>query len=278
MGGQAKKNLRIFEELCGEEILGNVRIVPTYWGPVDPKLGCEREEALSKGAFKSLIDGGAKLLRHDRGIESAQEILSELVFKEPVVTKLQGELADGKALGDTSAGAVIVEEIKALQKKHDTEMEDLLRELQDAMNAEDEGLKAELTTERLRLEQKMVRAEEDSKNLELRPWRSTSQEEASLFVTTQLAPQRALINTEPEERRIASLIAEDSRAEQRPTCTSNLEKFVQNTSHLARQCGEVGKKYGGNVGLMVGFTVGAGFGAAQTVYEVVTKDAAALEK
>src|ERR1700678_632958 len=112
MGGQAKKNIRVFRELCGDNNLGNVRIVTTYWNRVDEQEGKDRETALANGAFKPLIDAGAKLLRHDRELESAQSIMSELIHTTPMTMKIQEELNAGRALGDMSAGAVIIEEMK----------------------------------------------------------------------------------------------------------------------------------------------------------------------
>ncbi len=79
--------------------------------------------------------------------------------------KIQLELYAGSALGDTSAGAVIIEEMKALQKKHEEDMEDLMKEMQEATIGNDEDLKAELAKDRQRLEQLMANAEEDKKKL-----------------------------------------------------------------------------------------------------------------
>jgi hypothetical protein len=165
MGGAAKKNLRVFREVCGDENLGHVRIVTTNWNVVDEKQRNSRQAALAQGAFKPLIDAGADLCRHDKGVESARSIMSQLIHQEPVTMKIQEELNEGRALGDTSAGAVIVEEMKELKKKHDKEVEGLKRELEEAALANDEDLRAELAEERRKLEEMMMRAEEDQKTL-----------------------------------------------------------------------------------------------------------------
>ncbi|KAF8907866.1 hypothetical protein CPB84DRAFT_1959430 [Gymnopilus junonius] len=133
---------------------------------VEPEVGREREGELAEDVFKPFIDGGAKLLRHDKERDSAQLIVSELICQTPVVTKLQEELAEGKALGDTSAGAVIVEEMKELQKKHRQDMEDLKKEIEQAARTGDEELKVELAEDRRRLEEVMMRVEEDRKALQ----------------------------------------------------------------------------------------------------------------
>ncbi|KJA22643.1 hypothetical protein HYPSUDRAFT_40711 [Hypholoma sublateritium FD-334 SS-4] len=165
VGGAAKKNLRVFRELCGDEMLGNVRLVTTNWSSVGEKEGNSREAELANRIFKPLIDAGAKMLRHDKGLVSAQSIMSTLIQQIPGTLKIQTELNSGRALGDTSAGAVIIEEIKALQKKHAGEMEDLMKEMQEAAMDNDKDLRADLAKDRQQLEQLMERAEENQRRL-----------------------------------------------------------------------------------------------------------------
>ena len=165
MGGATRKNLRVFREICGDKQLSHVRIVTTNWNLVDEKLGNSRQDALAKGAFEPLIKEGAELHRHDTGFESAQSIMSQLIYQEPVTMMIQEELNAGRALGDTSAGALIVQEMKELKKKHDKEVEELKKELENASIANDEELRLELVEERRKLEEMMARAEEDRKTL-----------------------------------------------------------------------------------------------------------------
>lgn len=124
-------------------MLGNVRLVTTDWSSVGEREGNSREAELASRIFKPLVDAGAKMLRHDKGLVSAQSILSTLIHQDPVTLKIQTELNSGRALGDTSAGAVIIEEMKALRKKHEEEMEDLMKEMQEAAMDNDEDLRAE---------------------------------------------------------------------------------------------------------------------------------------
>ena len=114
MDYMAKKGLEIFGELCGERNFANVRIVTTDWDGVDENEGETREKALSQRYFKHLIDGGAKMFRQDGKLKSARSIMSELVQQLPVTLKIQEELDAGRALGNTSAGAVIM---KGMQKE-----------------------------------------------------------------------------------------------------------------------------------------------------------------
>ena len=167
MGGTAKKNLKVFREICGDKILGHVRIVTTNWNLVDEKLGNARQDALAtNGAFGPLINEGARLCRHDKGLKSAQLIMSQLIHQTPVMMKIQEELNEGRTLGATSAGAMIIGEMNQLKEKLDKELEGLRKEMDEALVGNDEELRLELLEERRKLEGVMARAEEDRKTLE----------------------------------------------------------------------------------------------------------------
>jgi len=168
LGGVSRKNLRMFRKLCGDDKLGNVRIVTTNWSRVGEKEGTDRERdlATSNTAFGPLIEAGAILCRHYNTVETARSIISQLVMKDPVLMQIQEELNKGMKLGATSAGAVITEGLVRLQEKHKMEMELLKKEMEEAAKANDEALRAELAEERLVLAQKMAYADEDRKRLE----------------------------------------------------------------------------------------------------------------
>ena len=167
MGGTAKKNLKVFREICGDKILGHVRIVTTNWNLVDEKLGNARQDALAtNGAFVPLINEGARLCRHDKGLKSARLIMSQLIHQTPVMMKIQEELNEGRTLGATSAGAMIIGEMNQLKEKLDKELEGLRKEMDEALVANDDELRLELLEERRKLEGVMARAEEDRKTLE----------------------------------------------------------------------------------------------------------------
>lgn len=137
LGGVSRKNLKMFKELCGDDTLCNVRIVTTYWDRVGEE-GAQREAALRDGAFKTLVDGGARLVRHDNEILSARSIIQELIQKESVATRIQKELQDGRALGATSAGAVVFQETKQQMEDTLAELGDLEPQMKEAIRTQDE--------------------------------------------------------------------------------------------------------------------------------------------
>ncbi|KAF8907844.1 hypothetical protein CPB84DRAFT_1703907, partial [Gymnopilus junonius] len=132
MGGPIKKNLKVFKQLCGDNNFSHVRIITTHWNLVDEKEGKAREAALANGPFKTFVKGGAKFVRHDQSVESARSIVNEFIHHSPFQLKIQEELDFGQALGDTSAGGVLMEEIQAMQEKVEREAEAVRKDMVDA--------------------------------------------------------------------------------------------------------------------------------------------------
>lgn len=166
VSGTSRKNIKMFHSLCGEASLGNVRIVTTNWGRVTEQEGNDREADLKSGAFKALIGAGAQMHRHANTVESAREIISELILLEPVAMKIQEELRAGKKLADTAAGMVLAAEMMEARKKNELELADLTRELNSAEENNNLVLRAELEQERRVLEEQIARANADRKRLE----------------------------------------------------------------------------------------------------------------
>ena len=194
----AKKNLRMFRELCGDGNLKNVRIVTTYWSTVDKQEGTSRQTDLANGAYKLLIEGGARLMAYDQELESAQQIVSELMQQTPVKLKIQEELDAGRVLADTSAGGVIMEEMKEVKQKHNKEMEDLKKEMEDAVMENNEDLEAELAEERRKLQKEMAQMEEDRQRmggLRIAPEASTAS------TSQQLQGQNTTVQVNTKKRR-----------------------------------------------------------------------------
>lgn len=80
-----------------------------------------------------MIASGSAVKRHDGSPESAQGLILDLLDNEPTTIKLQDEIASGKALIDTDAGASINEEILKLQKEYNENLEAVKNEMAIAM-------------------------------------------------------------------------------------------------------------------------------------------------
>lgn len=133
MSGSSIKNLRLFRKLCGDAQLSKVCLLTTMWDKVTPQVGSGRETQLQEGFWSSMIARGSSIRRHDRGVESARDVVRSMLDNEPTSIKLQDEMASGKTLIQTEAGICINEEILKLQEQHKEELNDLKEEMGLAM-------------------------------------------------------------------------------------------------------------------------------------------------
>lgn len=138
LGGVSLKNFRTFLKLCGEETLRNVVFVTNMWGLVTPQLGAQREQELlttDDFGFKSALEKGAKMMRHDRDSQSAADILRYILGNNnPMALQIQREIIDERK--DLSQTAVA---------------DEIERELRAAREAERQRQEAEAESERQRL-------------------------------------------------------------------------------------------------------------------------------
>ncbi|KAK2466551.1 hypothetical protein APHAL10511_001413 [Amanita phalloides] len=164
-GGQSRRNLTMFRNLCGTEAYENVVVLTTFWDKVSGAEGEEREEELRTKFFKHLAEGGARFMRHIRTLESARQVLRHISTLVPTHVQIQEEIRlQGKALEDTAAGSVRREEVDRIIAKHNEEMTELKGELE-AMRRGNTALRQELEEERTRMEQELARWKAESEEL-----------------------------------------------------------------------------------------------------------------
>lgn len=169
MGGAAMKNLRMFKALCGDDSLGSVVLATTWWANVTPEVGRQREEQLcsTPAMWKNMIEKGSRIWRLDRDEESALEIIHYLIEKKrPVTLDIQIDMVEnGKTLSETPAGQEVQAEIEKQRQAYQKKIEDLQRDMQEAMAQKDRERQEELDQFKLELEDKLVRAAENEKML-----------------------------------------------------------------------------------------------------------------
>lgn len=164
VSGTASRNLRFYQGLCGDDALLNSIIVTNMWARVEAAVGNQREEELKTrpNFFKSALDKGAQVLRHDGTVESAHRIVRQLIHNTPRPLQIQRELVDeGKKVYQTVAGEALLEELAQLQQKHLQEMQQLEQDMAEALREQDEEAQRELEEERMKvqLEQEKLEAE-----------------------------------------------------------------------------------------------------------------------
>ena len=78
-----------------DNALRNVVIVINMWGEVGPGVGKNREAKLKESIFKSVIDGGARMARHENTLPPAKKIIRLILGDHPLPLRIQEELVEG---------------------------------------------------------------------------------------------------------------------------------------------------------------------------------------
>jgi hypothetical protein len=113
MGGFSMRLFRLVKGICGDEFLKNLVIATNMWSLVNPKEGETREQDIrAERFFKTALDNGANLLRHDNTRESAHRILRTIFKNHWMPLKIQRELVEDQSqLEDTTAGKELLSQM-----------------------------------------------------------------------------------------------------------------------------------------------------------------------
>ncbi|THH21431.1 hypothetical protein EUX98_g8388 [Antrodiella citrinella] len=147
MGGVARKNFRLFKKICGDEAMKNVIIVTNMWGDVTEEVGAARENELAENElfFKSAIEKGARMMRHDNTAASAKHVIQSFLGTVPEVLSIQREVVDEKkSVADTGAGQDLQAELQRQMAKYSQELQNLKEEMEAALQAKDEAHQDEI--------------------------------------------------------------------------------------------------------------------------------------
>jgi len=138
MGGASRKNLEIFQQLCGIDALRNVILTTTFWDQVPEDVASMREARLKSKFWEPMIRCGCQVARFQpRTYESAWSLIDrfDATAHRPTTQnlrpplQLQREIVDeGKKLQETGAFRVIlewwtraIEKLKGLLRKRETQ-------------------------------------------------------------------------------------------------------------------------------------------------------------
>ena len=168
MEGSAMKNLRMFQRLCGQEVLENVLLTTTQWSNVNPADGQAREDNLrDEGLWGGLIGKGATLQRFHGTRESGLELIGKLVSKTRKPLHIQDQIVKQRmTLLETDAGRFLNEGLAAQEKRFKEELESLEKQLREAIEAKDDEMNQILAAGQARAREKLERAEAEQRWLE----------------------------------------------------------------------------------------------------------------
>jgi len=130
MGGNFRRNFRMFRKLCGDDALENVVIVTNMWSGVTRAKGEMREAELRDNFFKSALDKGATMLRHNNSVTSAHDILRCIIWKRPMPLQIQEELVDKELdIQETAAAEELLSQTRDLVREHQAKIRDLQKDM-----------------------------------------------------------------------------------------------------------------------------------------------------
>lgn len=246
----------MFRKLCGDSALHNVVIVTNMWGEVTPERGAARELELATDdqLFKPVLREGARMLRYDNSLRSAQSILLHLLHNTPQALRIQSELVDErKDICDTDAGQELEQHLVELTKKHRVQLAEIQMELEEALQAKDIQSTQELEHARKELEERIYQSESDRSRLstEYAEMKRKADERVE-EVMRALRSERQ--QREDHERRLARLIREaDSSAADRARWQREMQEVrMQREGGWFSKLGQAIDGVLGGIVLMVG--------------------------
>lgn len=124
-----------------------VVIVTTMWGKVTPEEGRRREAGLidSELFFKTAIEQGARIIRHDNTPESAQRIIQSLSGSTPETLTIQNEMVEEeKQVVETEAGCDLQTELERLKRIHRDEIQAVKNEMAQLVTRNDKKHREEV--------------------------------------------------------------------------------------------------------------------------------------
>lgn len=224
LGGSAMKNLRMFKKLCGESSLASVVLATTMWDDVDEETGNNREQELKTNPrfWAGMIANGSTVFKHDRQIASAMDIISHLIQKKrPIDTDIAKEMVDNnKTLDQTSAGIEVTTEIAEQKKRFEKELNNIKKDMEEAMAKRDREWHAELEREKRDTLKKLKKEEVEREKMRV-DWEKLKQEKDEELVrerenlATQLMESRERMLKHEHEITLMKLRHENSATLQR---------------------------------------------------------------
>jgi hypothetical protein len=169
MAVSARRNLLMFQKLCGEKCYSSVVLATTMWSKVDEETGSAREEELinTDEWWGHMYKKGSKIFRYTGGItgskESTMAIVKYILSLHTTVTlDIQDEIVNhGQDIDDTAAARELNADIIRERKKHQAELEAMRQQMKEAMEEHNEELQRVFKEEHDLLQAKIDKSAEE---------------------------------------------------------------------------------------------------------------------
>lgn len=129
MFGSSRKNLDMFNKICGQNALKNVVLTTTKWAAITEDMGERRERQLADTYWKEMIRHGSTMARFKGTQASGWEIIGGILSKRVVdFVLIQEELVElQRLIPQTEAGQTLRYTLQELLKQQ----QELARELEE---------------------------------------------------------------------------------------------------------------------------------------------------
>lgn len=128
MAGSPLRNLKMFNQLCGDGALTNVVLVTTMWSKVRREVGEQRQQDLQNNFWKDMLvgDKAATTARFDMTYDSAWAVITGKSSGERHELLVQEEMVDlDRRLSETKAGKMLFKELQTVLAKQQETMRKL---------------------------------------------------------------------------------------------------------------------------------------------------------
>ncbi|KAJ5384479.1 hypothetical protein N7517_002390 [Penicillium concentricum] len=174
MQGSAKKNFRMFKQLCGEDAAKNVILATTMWEDVALADAEKREAELinTPDFWGFMINKGSQVRRHMNTKESAMRLIhifaSTKSSNHPMTLAIQNEMVnENKGLDETAAGKEVEGAILKEREKWRKEFAETRLEMERALAAKDQESYQLLRDEQHKLRAHMIQSERSQRALKV---------------------------------------------------------------------------------------------------------------
>jgi hypothetical protein len=173
--GTNKRNLLMFKKLCGDDFYPRVFLIGTKWDKVKEAEGRAREDELVRNSefWGTMVEHGARVVRHWGNRNSATAILLDLIDRDPkvnapTVLQVQKEMVDeNRTLDETSAGQQFEAELIRQREKHAKEMKQMQEDIKSYLAMNEQKLAEETQKEKLELEARIEQSNLDQAMLRM---------------------------------------------------------------------------------------------------------------
>ncbi|KAF5371458.1 hypothetical protein D9615_009642 [Tricholomella constricta] len=135
--GLSKTNILMLDALVGDDAMANVVLCTNKWPRKPSQTDIDNEKKLHNEKWKVPLGKGAQHARNDKPPKSAKYIINRILLNHPhgATFKIQEELASGKKLNETGAGAEVNKAVLDVEKKYQDKLKKAQEDHQKALDA-----------------------------------------------------------------------------------------------------------------------------------------------